>query len=244
MLPWMVAASESIGLIRRLSASRPALNRCDGTPAELVEYRSGSYEFGWRVQGTPSPAVGDPLVGTVGRGANRVIINVNLVESVTNRGVEWADATDAPIHPAVGWTEVAARAGMSPRAWGRLEGERATTFLRALIDELESRSDVPEIEGQRQVSTCVRRSAKNRTRKIDEAAGVCEACKTDFRSCFGPRGDRALEVHHRRPLSEANGEVATRLADLIVLCASCHRLVHADPKRSIEALQAAWLLGG
>lgn len=41
-----------------------------------------------------------------------------------------------------------------------------------------------------------------------------------------PRVESQLDVHHRHPISE--GVRTTTLADLAVLCANCHRLVHSE----------------
>lgn len=213
------------------------LVRCDGTLEELAAYRAGSDEDGWDVRARCE--VGDLLVGTVGHGTSRVIINVNRVEGVDARGVEWTPGTDVPIVPSVGWTEVAARYGSS-RAWQRLDGRAARRFIEALIAELRTASDVSEREGDVQLGRCRKRSAKNRARMIDRAGGVCEGCNHNFRTGFGVRGDRALEVHHLKPLSQTGPNTRTQLRDLAVLCATCHRLVHADPQLRIESLKPGW----
>jgi hypothetical protein len=212
-------------------------NRCDGTLEELAKYRTGSFELGWDVRA--EPLVGDLLVGTVGQGKDRVIVNVNRVEGVMRQAVEWSEETDVPIVPSVAWSEVAGRFG-GVRIWQRITGPDAVKFIHAIADELRTMSDVSEREGASRAARCRQRSTKNRIRKLDAAQGVCEGCTRNFRFGFGVRGDRALEVHHRKPLHETTGEIQTRLADLAVLCASCHRLVHADPELRIAALQAGW----
>lgn len=58
------------------------ISRCDGSYEELVAYRSGSDEPGWHV--VAPPRIGDLLVGTVGQGATRIIVNVNRVEASLN----------------------------------------------------------------------------------------------------------------------------------------------------------------
>lgn len=47
----------------------------------------------------------------------------------------------------------------------------------------------------------------------------CMAC------AFTPRVDSQLDVHHLDPVSE--GVRKTRLEDVVVLCANCHRLAHS-----------------
>ena len=48
----------------------------------------------------------------------------------------------------------------------------------------------------------------------------CMACG------FVPKVDSQLDVHHRDPIAE--GQRRTRIEDVMVLCANCHRLAHAS----------------
>lgn len=56
----------------------------------------------------------------------------------------------------------------------------------------------------------------------------CEACGFDFRATYGERGDGFIECHHTKPVSELAAGETTKLADLVLLCANCHRMVHAS----------------
>lgn len=54
---------------------------------------------------------------------------------------------------------------------------------------------------------------------------ACEACGLDYAEKYGDLGDGFIEAHHNVPL--ATGAVrTTTAADLALLCASCHRMVH------------------
>jgi 5-methylcytosine-specific restriction enzyme A len=55
----------------------------------------------------------------------------------------------------------------------------------------------------------------------------CEVCGYDFMEHFGV--DYA-EVHHLKPLG-LSGKTTTKLSDLAVLCANCHRVAHLEAKR-------------
>jgi len=57
----------------------------------------------------------------------------------------------------------------------------------------------------------------------------CELC-SESESARYPRdtSERIFEIHHRAPLSKAVMPVCTHLDDLAVLCANCHRAVHAS----------------
>ena len=56
----------------------------------------------------------------------------------------------------------------------------------------------------------------------------CEACGLRPEEAYGADAERAIEAHHLKPLANlpSDGGVTT-LADLALLCATCHRLVHA-----------------
>ncbi|MFJ9780907.1 HNH endonuclease [Amycolatopsis sp. NPDC101161] len=74
------------------------------------------------------------------------------------------------------------------------------------------------------------RNPKLRTKKIDNVIAAhgrleCEVCGFDFERTYGERGARYAEIHHVVPL-HVTGQTETRLADLAVLCANCHRMIH------------------
>ena len=60
----------------------------------------------------------------------------------------------------------------------------------------------------------------------------CEACKFDFAKVYGKRGEGFIECHHRKPLLEYSQGEKTKMIDLVLLCANCHRMIHS---------QAPWL---
>ena len=56
---------------------------------------------------------------------------------------------------------------------------------------------------------------------------ICEVCGFDFEQRYGPDGRGVCEVHHRMPLSDYRDDGSpTRLADLAIVCANCHRMLH------------------
>lgn len=71
---------------------------------------------------------------------------------------------------------------------------------------------------------------------------VCEACGFDFQQRYGDVGVGLIDVHHTRPLHTLEPGQKTRLDDLALLCANCHRVVHSTRRwLSIGELKA--LLG-
>jgi hypothetical protein len=71
---------------------------------------------------------------------------------------------------------------------------------------------------------------------------TCEVCAFNFHEHYGEHGKEYAECHHKNPLSERpeetwTHEVTTSLADVAVVCANCHRMLHRQrPALSIEAL--------
>lgn len=61
---------------------------------------------------------------------------------------------------------------------------------------------------------------------------VCERCGLVPSESLGPHGDAVIEVHHKRPLAEAESDHRTRLEDLACLCANCHRVTHREMSAS------------
>lgn len=73
----------------------------------------------------------------------------------------------------------------------------------------------------------------------DTGALRCEACGFDFEEAYGEVGKGFAECHHTRPVSELRPDQGTRLADLAILCANCHRMLHRRrPWLSAEGLAA------
>jgi predicted HNH restriction endonuclease len=68
----------------------------------------------------------------------------------------------------------------------------------------------------------------------------CEVCHLSFEEVYPSfLGADFMEVHHIIPLSAASGVVRTTLADLILVCANCHRIIHRsmDCENNLKLLQ-------
>jgi 5-methylcytosine-specific restriction enzyme A len=109
-----------------------------------------------------------------------------------------------------------------------------------------AQDDVEEAEEGRLLTRLHRTRERNRklvdTRKRQalEAHGTlaCEACGFDFEKTYGERGRGYIEAHHTKPVHTLAEGGKTRLEDLALLCANCHRMVHARrPWLTIERLK-------
>jgi hypothetical protein len=78
-----------------------------------------------------------------------------------------------------------------------------------------------------------KRSRGLRAAALKRSGGVCAACNTNNNIVLGGRGRRALQVHHHKQLAASDTPVVTTVEDLAVVCATCHALIHSDPKSAI-----------
>lgn len=72
----------------------------------------------------------------------------------------------------------------------------------------------------------------DRKRKaLDETGELrCEGCGMTFEDRYGSHGSDFIEVHHTKPVSTMEEGEKTRLEDLALVCANCHRMIHKTSK--------------
>ena len=67
---------------------------------------------------------------------------------------------------------------------------------------------------------------------------TCEACDFDFEERYGKLGLGFAECHHRLPIARLSVTLRTRLSDLAIVCANCHRMIHRSrPLLTVEELR-------
>lgn len=78
--------------------------------------------------------------------------------------------------------------------------------------------------------------AKRKKEEVLRTTGrlACEACDFEFGKVYPVIGDNFCEVHHRAPLALASKARVVKLADLAILCANCHRMIHRT--RPVESV--------
>jgi 5-methylcytosine-specific restriction enzyme A len=85
-----------------------------------------------------------------------------------------------------------------------------------------------------------RRIVEKKKQQVQRKTGrlACEACGFEFSKVYGARGDGFIECHHTRPLSASTSRT-TRVNDLALVCANCHRMIHAKrPWLTMDELRA------
>lgn len=127
--------------------------------------------------------------------------------------------------------------------------EAAAAIRASLAGSSGSLEELGEDEGfseGRLLERMHKRRERNRTlvasklKQVQEHTGAlaCEACGFDFLQVYGELGKGFAECHHVRPLSEV-GPTETKLSDLAVVCANCHRMIHRSrPMLTVEGLRA------
>ena len=68
--------------------------------------------------------------------------------------------------------------------------------------------------------------AKRRAYRAEYQQLSCEACGLSELDLPAKLGEGCFEVHHQAPLADRRTSSPTRIADLTLLCANCHRLIH------------------
>lgn len=66
----------------------------------------------------------------------------------------------------------------------------------------------------------------------------CEICQFNFNEVYGDIGEGYIEAHHTKPISEMKDNDITRIEDIAIVCANCHRMLHRKrPWLSINDLE-------
>lgn len=61
-------------------------------------------------------------------------------------------------------------------------------------------------------------------------------CRFDFAAVYGEGGLGFAEGHHTLPMAQAKRKRISRLEDIAIVCANCHRMLHRPPFHSVESL--------
>ena len=78
-------------------------------------------------------------------------------------------------------------------------------------------------ERDRKLVVACRQRAMKRHGKL-----TCAACDFNFGAAYGPVAEGLIEVHHTKPVHTLEPGSKTKLEDLALLCANCHRVVHSS----------------
>lgn len=83
------------------------------------------------------------------------------------------------------------------------------------------------------------KKAKNYYRKKMGGKLHCVACGLEPEILYDELGERCIEGHHTIPIEELQPDSITRVEDMAMVCASCHRIIHSrKPCLTIEEVRA------
>jgi predicted HNH restriction endonuclease len=103
------------------------------------------------------------------------------------------------------------------------------------------------MEGNRKLVTHLQRE-RNPQLAVEKRKAVlattkrlaCECCGFEARTRFHDIESPIVEVHHRNKLGSQEGAKKTSLADLAILCPTCHRAIHQAKDLSVEDFAAKY----
>lgn len=118
-------------------------------------------------------------------------------------------------------------------AWARAIRAAGDAELALLPEDPHAGPEVTYTEGKITFSLH-RRLERNPQARLAKVTAVhlqtghlaCEVCGFDFERVFGEHGRGFAECHHQCPLGSTPGPRETRLDDLALVCANCHRMLH------------------
>ncbi len=124
---------------------------------------------------------------------------------------------------------------------------RSSLLTHELVEEHVDEEEV-FIEGRWLTSRHRYRDIRLRKRLLQSLPKLCcEICDFSPPSLSRSIQESFFEAHHTIPISAAEGSVATKVLDMALLCASCHRFIHrliAEEKRWVNPAEARDYLTG
>lgn len=169
----------------------------------------------------------------------------NLRQVATGKGLGNVSKTDREV-----WSDFGGRPDEVRRLAAMIRAELSADALvaRETVDQEEQEEEF--VEGRLLTRKHLLRERNRKLRatllaKRGTEGLRCDACSREYREV--PEGLRTsvFEAHHVVPVHLA-GDRKTRVQDLALLCASCHRLTHriiAREKRWIEVSELAAMIG-
>lgn len=155
---------------------------------------------------------------------------MNIRQVATGKGLGNVSSTDRKV-----WAEF----GSHPDKVHRIATAIKSGIALAGLEQLpEVEQELPE--GRLLTALHVRRERNPKVRKLLLDARRPSGFRCEICDIYRPDLDIVMqeamfEAHHLVPLAEA-GERKTKLADLALLCACCHRMLHAA-----MSIQSAWI---
>jgi len=157
----------------------------------------------------------------------------NIRQIATGKGLGNVSSVDKAV-----WNELGKNQPEVKRIAGVIR--KAIVLAESALDEID---EMEFVEGMSATQMHKRRERNSKIRSAVIAnrmnkSGVlsCEICELNVIGMEEKLADSVFEAHHIVPLSSAQGKVATRIKDMALLCANCHRLLHR-----IISVRKSWI---
>lgn len=131
--------------------------------------------------------------------------------------------------------------------WAAVEEVCDTTHVTVLRDSEAQRLEEQYIGGQRttRLVSYYERNPELRTAAVRIHGTRCQVCGMSFAEVYGAAGEGFIEVHHRKPVSEYEGEVLVDpAAEMAAVCPNCHRMLHLARGGPLTVEELRAVLGG
>ena len=98
-----------------------------------------------------------------------------------------------------------------------------------------------EIHIRRERNRNLVKQAKEKFQAEHAGKLFCEVCGFDFAAQYGERGEGFIEAHHdKNPVSQMGENAESKVEDLKMVCANCHRILHRSiPWMRVDELREA-----
>jgi 5-methylcytosine-specific restriction protein A len=113
----------------------------------------------------------------------------------------------------------------APRKFWQLEIDQDFENNEVLTGEFPEGKIVERKHKARERNSQVISLAKEKFRKLNGRL-YCQICGFDFEKIYGKIGIDFIEGHHTIAVSEMTNDYTTKVEDIAMLCANCHRMVH------------------
>jgi 5-methylcytosine-specific restriction protein A len=196
----------------------------------------GIVASGWTIRGTFQEPHWDPQLARAGVKANYVRVRMDQLLDPEARSILDVHSIQTGPLSNVYWSRPASGTTISDNAADALELAWAEHL--GVSPGIEGEPpDISALEGHILVRLVKHRAREQSLRdaKLRAARSAntdsrlrCEVpgCGFDFEEIYGALGRNYAHVHHTRPLADFDGPVLVTLADLAVVCANCHAMVH------------------
>lgn len=113
----------------------------------------------------------------------------------------------------------------APRKFWQLEINQDFENNEELTGEFPEGKIVERTHKARERNSQIISLAKEKFKKLNGRL-YCQVCGFDFEKIYGQLGKDFIEGHHTIPVSEMSSNHKTKVEDIAMLCANCHRMVH------------------